>query len=45
VEAIGPERAAAVLLLVGRYLTHAIFVNSLELAPPVGSIFTDGGNR
>ncbi len=44
VEAVGPGQATAVLLLAGRYLTHAIFVNSLELAPPVGSIFTDGGN-
>jgi hypothetical protein len=32
---IGQERAVAVLMLVGRYVAHAFFVNSLQLAPPV----------
>jgi hypothetical protein len=41
VENIGPEQAAAVLLLIGRYVTHAFIVNGLELAPPVPSIFED----
>ena len=37
VRAIGHAEAIAVMLLVGRYVTHALFVNSLELAPPVPS--------
>jgi alkylhydroperoxidase family enzyme len=36
---IGPDQAIAVLFLVGRYVTHALIVNALELAPPVPSIF------
>ena len=36
---LGPERAIAVLFLVGRYITHALIVNALNLAPPVPSIF------
>ena len=39
IAAIGPDRAIAVLFLVGRYITHAIIVNALGLAPPVPSIF------
>lgn len=34
VRALGPERAVAVLMLVGRYISHALIVNSLNLAPP-----------
>lgn len=37
VQAIGHEQAIAVLMLIGRYVTHALMVNSLELAPPVAS--------
>lgn len=37
VKAVGPEQAVALLLLIGRYTTHAQFVNCLELAPPVAS--------
>lgn len=37
VAAIGNAAAVAVLLLIGRYVTHALFVNALELAPPVAS--------
>ena len=37
VRAIGHAEAIAVMLLVGRYVTHALFVNGLELAPPVPS--------
>ena len=33
--------AMGVLLLVGRYLTHAIAVNTLELTPPKPSIFEE----
>lgn len=41
VEALGPGIAVAILLLIGRYTTQAIFVNALQLAPPVPSIFGD----
>jgi hypothetical protein len=37
VETIGAAQAVAVLMLVGRYVTHALMVNALELAPPVAS--------
>lgn len=37
VSAIGHEQAIAMLMLIGRYLTHALMVNALELAPPVPS--------
>lgn len=37
IDALGPAAAVAVLMLVGRYLTHALVVNALELAPPVAS--------
>jgi alkylhydroperoxidase family enzyme len=37
VKAIGHERAVAVLMLIGRYVTHALMVNALELAAPVAS--------
>jgi alkylhydroperoxidase family enzyme len=40
VASIGPDRAIAVLMLIGRYATHALIVNALELAPPVASIFS-----
>lgn len=39
---IGADKAIAVLFLIGRYLTHAVLVNALELAPPVPSIFAEG---
>lgn len=39
INAIGSEQAVAVMFLVGRYITHALIVNSLELVPPVPSIF------
>ncbi len=32
--AIGPAQAIAVLMLIGRYLSHALIVNTLNLAPP-----------
>ena len=35
--ALGPEKGVAVLMLAGRYMTHALFVNCLDLAPPVPS--------
>lgn len=42
VDTLGPERAVAVMMIIGRYVTHGLFVNTLELAPPVPSIFEDG---
>ncbi len=32
--AIGPSEAIAVLMLIGRYMTHALIVNTLDLSPP-----------
>jgi alkylhydroperoxidase family enzyme len=37
VSAIGHAAAIAVLMLIGRYVTHALMVNSLNLVPPVAS--------
>ena len=37
IDAIGHQQAIAVLLLIGRYITHALTVNCLELQPPVPS--------
>ena len=39
---LGAPQAMAVLLAIGRYVTHSLVVNALGLAPPVPSIF-DGG--
>jgi len=35
--AVGHAQAIAVLMLVGRYVTHALIVNALDLKPPVPS--------
>jgi len=40
VSCIGHEQAIAVLMLIGRYVTHALMVNALELQPPVPSPLT-----
>ena len=39
---VGAEQAIAILMVMGRYTTHALLVNTLKLAPPVPSIFEDG---
>lgn len=39
--AVGAEVLAGVLMLIGRYMMHSIIVNTLELAPPVTSIFAE----
>ncbi len=39
VDAIGPAQGMAILMLIGRYWTHALVVNALGLIPPVSSIF------
>ena len=36
---VPPAEAMAFVLLVGRYVTHALVVNTLKLEPPVASIF------
>jgi hypothetical protein len=42
VDALGYHQAVAVLMVMGRYTTHAIIVNSLGIEAPVPSIFEDG---
>jgi len=37
IRAIGHAMTIAVLMLIGRYVTHALIVNTLNLAPPVPS--------
>jgi len=39
---VPPAEAMAVAMLVGRYITHALVVNTLRLEPPVPSIWDDG---
>jgi len=41
VASVGPEVAVGIMMVLGRYVTHAIIVNSLDLVPPVPSIFED----
>lgn len=43
IHGIGHEQAIAVLMLIGRYTTHAMIANSLALPPPVASPLD--GNR
>ncbi|TDN70011.1 hypothetical protein [Paraburkholderia sp. BL10I2N1] len=38
---VPPSEAMAFAMLIGRYVTHAIVVNTLRLAPPVPSIFEE----
>lgn len=40
--ALGDACAVAILMIVGRYVVHGLFVNTLGLAPPVPSIWEDG---
>jgi len=39
IDALGAPAAMAVLMSIGRYLTHSLVVNALDLAPPVASLF------
>lgn len=41
--AIGPASAIAVLMLIGRYMSHALIVNTLNLAPPPVSVLQENG--
>jgi hypothetical protein len=34
---VGHKAAVAILMLIGRYVMHALIANSLELEPPVSS--------
>ena len=42
IDTLGHEQAIAALMVIGRYMTHALIVNTLDLDPPVPSIFEDG---
>lgn len=42
IEALGHEQAVAMLMVLARYVSHALIVNSLRIASPVPSIFADG---
>lgn len=42
IDCVGAELAVGALLVIGRYLAHAAFVNALEIRAPVPSIFEDG---
>jgi len=39
IEHLGAAEAIAIMFVVGRYVTHALIVNSHDLSPPVKSIF------
>ncbi|MDQ3818926.1 MAG: carboxymuconolactone decarboxylase family protein [Acidobacteriota bacterium] len=41
IKAVGHEQAVALLMLIGRYMMHALIVNSLALEPPVSSPLGD----
>jgi hypothetical protein len=41
IDVLGGPAAMAVLLVIGRYVTHSLVVNALALQPPVPSIFAD----
>jgi hypothetical protein len=42
VETLGHKVAIAILMVVGRYVAHAVMVRALGIAPPVPSIYEDG---
>ncbi|HEY0941473.1 MAG TPA: carboxymuconolactone decarboxylase family protein [Steroidobacter sp.] len=44
VRSLGAANAIAVMMVIARYVAHAMIVNTLALAPPVPSIFEDGFN-
>ena len=41
VQSMGSQLAMAILMLTGRYVVHGLIANTLELKPPVPSIFED----
>lgn len=42
VKLIGHKQAIAMLMVLARYVAHGLIVNSLDIKPPVPSIFEDG---
>ncbi len=42
VGAVGYEQAVAVMMVMARYIGHAVLVNSMNIEAPVSSIFDDG---
>lgn len=42
VQGLGAKPAVALLMVIGRCVAHSLLVNTLELEPPVPSIFADG---
>lgn len=42
VQGLGAKQAIAILMVIGRCVAHSLLVNTLELEPPVPSIFEDG---
>ena len=43
-QSIGPAQAIAVLMLIGRYMSHALIVNTLSLAPPPMALAQENGS-
>lgn len=41
VNAVGTQHAVAIVMLIGRYVMHALIANALALKPPVPSIFEE----
>jgi len=41
IDQVGEMQTLAAMFLVGRYITHALIVNGLELEPPVPSVFDE----
>ena len=41
VDAVGHEKAVAVMMVMARYIGHAVLVNSMDIEAPVSSIFDD----
>lgn len=41
-QSMGARSAMSILMIIGRYVTHGLIVNTLGLEPPVPSIFEDG---
>lgn len=42
IDDLGPDGAVAVMMVVGRYLAHSVFANTLDFDPAVPSIWEDG---
>jgi alkylhydroperoxidase family enzyme len=42
VDALGHENAVAVMMVMARYVAHALMINCMDIGAPVPSIFEDG---